>query len=290
MAELGKLKKIRGGHRTHANKLIEKATKDPPKGQTMLEDTQILLATVIKKLEVLEKCDTDILEKMAEDDDIGKEIEESLGYADRLIEARTKLELNIEYVKEKIAEEKAPKKQKVEDGAGLSVIKKVEGHIKLPKIVLKEYDGSLLKWSNFWDQFDASVNKRDDLSDIQKFTYLKSFLIGDAERAIQGLSLNSDNYKIAVDTLNTRFGNKQSRVSAHMKELRSLKTVQNITNVVGMRAMYDTLEFNISNLKELNIDVSTYGSLLIAIIFDRIPEDLRIKISEKFGDEEWKFR
>ena len=31
-----------------------------------------------------------------------------------------------------------------------------------------------------------------------------------------------------------------------------------------------------------------YGSLLIAIIFDHIPEELRIKISEKFADEDWK--
>ena len=65
-----------------------------------------------------------------------------------------------------------------------------------------------------------------------------------------------------------------------MKELRALKTVKSMSDVVSLRSMYDTLEFNISNLQELTIDVSTYVSLLIAIIFDRKPEELRIKISE----------
>ena len=91
-----------------------------------------------------------------------------------------------------------------------------------------------------------------------------------------------------IDILKKRFGNKQSRISAHMKELRVLKCVGNINDVIGLRTMYDSLDFNISNLKELNIDVSTYSTLLIAIIFDGIPEELRIKISLKFGSEDWK--
>ena len=214
---------------------------------------------------------------------------------DRLIEAKTKLELIIGYINEKLAEERAPKPPSQEtkpttksEDTVLPAVKKVESQIELPKIVIKEYDGSLLNCSNYWGQFNQSVDKQEDLSDIQKFTYLKSYLVGEAERAIRGLSLNTDNYKIAVDTLTARFGNKQSRVAAHMKELCSLKPVENISDVVAMRSMYDTLEFNRSNLKELNIDVSTYGSLLIAIIFDRIPEELRIKISETFADEDWK--
>ena len=66
MAELVKANKIRGGHRTRATKLIEKAVNNPLTGQITLEDTQILLATITKKVEILEKCDSDILAKMAE--------------------------------------------------------------------------------------------------------------------------------------------------------------------------------------------------------------------------------
>ena len=163
---------------------------------------------------------------------------------------------------------------------------KSESQINLPKITLKVYDGSLLNWSSFWGQFDAAVHKNNELSEIQMFTYLKSFLTAEAEHAISGLTLVKENYKNAVDIVKKRFGNKQSRISAHMKELRVLKGVENI-NVTGLRTMYDSLDFNINNLKELDVDVSTYGTLLIAIIFDCIPEELRIKISLTFGSEDW---
>ena len=67
-----------------------------------------------------------------------------------------------------------------------------------------------------------------------------------------------------------------------------LRSVSNMNDIHGLREMFDRLELNISNLEELKVNVSTYGSLLIAIIFDRIPDDLRIKISLKFGEDDWK--
>ena len=72
-----------------------------------------------------------------------------------------------------------------------------------------------------------------------------------------------------------------------MKELQNIVGVRSLSDISGLRKMYDALEMNITNLKELDVDVSTYESLLIAIIFDRIPEQLRIKISLDFGDDDW---
>ena len=83
-----------------------------------------------------------------------------------------------------------------------------------------------------------AVHKNVDVSDIQKFTYLKSFLVGDAERAIQGLTLTKENYAHAVETLTSRFGNKQARIAAHMKELRTLKLVNNMNDVIIIGQYY----------------------------------------------------
>ena len=59
-----------------------------------------------------------------------------------------------------------------------------------------------------------------------------------------------------------------------MQEQCALKTVQTINDVAALRRMYDTIDLNISNLKELGVDVSTHGSLLITIIFDCMIEEL----------------
>ena len=283
MAELVKAKQVRAGHRMHTKKLIDKVTEDIMDCPNPLEELAKHLALLVKKQKILEKCDEIVM--------VLSEIETSPTYADNLIAAMTRLELNIEYIKEKNAAGKNTSFNETKftpDSEVATTSKNKGSHLKLPKMVLKEYDGSFLKWSCFWDQFDVAVNQDDNLPDIQKFTYLKSFLTGEAERAIQGLSLTKENYKNAVQILKTRFGNKQSRISAHMKELRNLKTVNSINDILSMRSMFDTLEFNINNLKELECDVMTYGSLLIGIIFDRIPDELRFKIALDFGDNECK--
>ena len=102
------------------------------------------------------------------------------------------------------------------------------------------------------------------MSGIQKFTYLKSFLKGEAESAITCLTLVSDNYPIAIDILHSRFGNKQLRISAHMKELRSLQPVVHLDDIVSMRKLYNTLELNM--------------------------DELRVKASLQFGEKDWSLK
>ena len=57
-----------------------------------MEASKMLLASLIKKQNILEKCDEGILELLTDDDEIGKEIEETSKFDDRIIEAMTKLE------------------------------------------------------------------------------------------------------------------------------------------------------------------------------------------------------
>ena len=208
---------------------------------------------------------------LTEEDDNETEIEFASQFADEIIEAITKLKWDADYIKKKMLEEVKP--------------------IVAPKDAkMPTYDGSLFTWSTFWSQFEVTVHKNSNLSDIKKFTYLKSFLKGEAESAITCLTLVSDNYPIAIDILHSRFENKQLRISAHMKELRSLQPVVHLDDIVSMRKLYNTLELNINNLKELEVDVSTYGTLLIAIIFNCIPDELRVKASLQFGEKDWSLK
>ena len=250
MAALVNSKQIRSGHRTHIMKLMGKVKGVTATTEKAMEDTKILLATLVRKQNVFEKCDGDILNQIDEADEIGKEIEESSEFGDRVIEEITRLEIYVDYMNRKVNE--GPLDTKL-------VLSKptTDNQIRLPKISLKEYDGSLLSWNSFWNQFDVSVHKNVNLSDIQKLTYLKSLLVGEVEKSIAGLTLISENYQNAVDILISRFGNKQLRITTHMNELRNLTRVISINNNQSMRKLYDVLDFDINNLKELQIDVST---------------------------------
>ena len=81
--------------------------------------------------------------------------------------------------------------------------------MKLPKLELPTYSGDLLKFQNFWDQFEAAVHNNDDLPDIQKFTYLRSVLKGNALQTVEGFEVTGANYKPAVEALKHRYGRKR---------------------------------------------------------------------------------
>ncbi|KAH3857248.1 hypothetical protein DPMN_099854 [Dreissena polymorpha] len=51
------------------------------------------------------------------------------------------------------------------------------------------FDRDKLKWTEFWDSFETVVHHNKRLSNVEKFTYLKSKVLGEAKYVIAGLSL-----------------------------------------------------------------------------------------------------
>ena len=45
--------------------------------------------------------------------------------------------------------------------------------MKLPKISVLTFDGNILNWTTFWDQFNVAIHSSTQLSDSQKLVYLK---------------------------------------------------------------------------------------------------------------------
>ena len=45
--------------------------------------------------------------------------------------------------------------------------------IKLPKINVPTFDGNMLHWTSFWEQFKVSVHSKDRLSIAEKLAYLR---------------------------------------------------------------------------------------------------------------------
>ena len=44
----------------------------------------------------------------------------------------------------------------------------------LPKLIIEQFDGDILNWQTFWDQYYSSVHIKTNISEIDKFMYLKS--------------------------------------------------------------------------------------------------------------------
>ena len=135
------------------------------------------------------------------------------------------------------------------------------------------------KSSEFWDQFEYTDHWNTKLSDIEKFSYLKSKLHGQAQSAISGRTLSNENYDVTVDILKERFGDFQTAENIHYVELINLPQVTNRTT--DLRMIYDKIEQNLRSLEALqqNIDQDVF----ISMITTKLPKDVLVQLEIQKG-------
>ena len=135
----------------------------------------------------------------------------------------------------------------------ISNISYLASPIKPPQLKITPFDGDVLKWQEFWDQFEASIDKA-HYSPIDKLNYLKSKLKGEALSAISGYQLSNNNYSVVVDVLKHRFGNPQLIIDAHYCNLSHLLIATNRTG--SLRQCFDAIECHLCSLEAIGENVN----------------------------------
>ncbi|GFX10498.1 integrase catalytic domain-containing protein [Trichonephila clavipes] len=156
---------------------------------------------------------------------------------------------------------------------------------RLPKLTLESFSGKdISSFSSFWARFNSAVHENSSLNDVNKFSYLKSVVTSDAELAIRGLTLTSENYAKAMKILENRFGRKELIFDFHMNRLLNLTPVRKSFDVIALRNLYYQLEINIRGLESLEISPDSYSCLLFPIIMKAIPPDLALEYNKKHNE------
>ena len=97
--------------------------------------------------------------------------------------------------------------------------------MKLPKLEIKRFGGDPKEYKSFKDSFEIAVYQRSNIAEVEKFTYLKSLLTGEASRAVKGLAVTTENYEGVLQVLDERYSNVQ--INSNFKELTKLPAVHN---------------------------------------------------------------
>ena len=158
---------------------------------------------------------------------------------------------------------------------------------KLPKLQLRNFDGKICEWPEFWDGFPSLIDNKDQLSDVNKFAYLRGFLEGPAKLTIAGLSLTEANYKCAAELLKKRFENKATVQRAHINQLLQLPAVFKERNTTGMRKLYDSCEAHNRALKALGVKEETYSAIVVPCVMEKLPEHFWLTITRDNNFLEW---
>ena len=279
MAEvLVKKKRIRAGHRASATRMLHQveglladSTIETPADTAVLSRIKLSLQ---EKLDTLKTLDGEILDLTEEEN-----LEDEIGHADLFKENIYTVMINID--KNQSATERSL--DLTVEPTPATRVKRVN----LPKLTLRSFNGEITMWTTFWDSFESAIHNNTDLSDIDKFNYLKTFLERTASEAISGLTLTSANYREDISILKKRFGNKQQIISKHMDMLLNIEPITSPHNLKGLRHLYDLVESHVRSLKSLGVTSETYGSLLSSVLLNKLPQDLRLIVSRKITDEDW---
>lgn len=138
-----------------------------------------------------------------------------------------------------------------------------------------------MKWTEFWDTFETTIDLNDSLSDIDKLKYLNSKLTGETKQAVSGIHLSKENYKVAKHLLKERFGDQQTVINSHYSEMMNLTSASN--NTKSLRSLYDQIEKNLRSLDALKQDINQ--DIFISIVTSKIPRNVLIQLEIHKGSK-----
>ena len=134
----------------------------------------------------------------------------------------------------------------------------------------------------FWDSFASAVDDNPGLSDVDKLNYLRNLLVGS-----RGLPLTAEIYESARAILKKRFEQPQVIINAHIEGLEKVSAVSAYNHLRRLRLLYDRVEAHVRALQVLGINSESYGKLLIPLLMEKVPPNMRLRISRTVDQPEW---
>ena len=128
------------------------------------------------------------------------------------------------------------KKEPVPDTIGTPMM----AGVNLPRIEVPKFDGNILNWRPFWEQFRAAVHDKTYLGNIDKLTYLQDAIKGGpAMYVIRGLTQTAESYDEAVKCLHERYNRPRFTHHEHVRSFLQAPAMK-ASNGKELRKLHDT--------------------------------------------------
>ena len=136
--------------------------------------------------------------------------------------------------------------------------------VRLPKLDVPTFDGDILHWSTFWEQFVTSVDSRKHLSKAEKLVYLQHAVKnGSAISVIQGLSQSGEQYTEAVECLRSRYDRPRLVHQMHVRKIMDIPRMKE-GNGKEIRLLHDTALQHLRALRAMGHEPS--GSFITSLL------------------------
>ena len=252
--KLPQLKRSRGAHRGVLTRRITSIQQD----DAPLEDIQATLEFLLNRRKILSELDAQIQLLIEDDVDLEADVNDA---ADVFIVA----EKAVKWCQDRI---------KVLTAASTAASSSGSLTAKLPKLTLPSFSGEYTQWVSFWDQFSTLVDSKVDMANVEKLSYLKLSLKGDAAQIISSLLVTDANYDIAKRKLEERYNNKRSIVKAHLTAINALPVLKKESSVELRRLLESTNE-HVQALEALMLPVDQWDAILVYWVLEKLDAESR---------------
>ncbi|XP_065355419.1 uncharacterized protein LOC135949893 [Calliphora vicina] len=144
--------------------------------------------------------------------------------------------------------------------------------IRLPQIQIPDFDGNLSNWIRFRDLFNAMVDARTNLSEVEKLEYLQTKLKGEASSIIKHLTPTNSNYRIAWDLVKRKFDRPDQIRETYIRLLLTQPSVKNGT-LSEIKQFYNNTVECYNALTILYESVASWDPLLLFLIREKLDRE-----------------
>ena len=268
--ELTEIRKLRGRSKaamTRMCKFVESAT------ERSKTDVRIRLERLEEIWREFNKFDGELPEEESELEEFEEEYLEVKGHLINLLK-RSKTSASIEI--------NSDEEETVE-----SLTKhKLSMACKLPSLNIPIFTGEYADWPAFKDLFSSVIQSNEELSEVQKFQYLKGLLADAPAAVIKHIPVSEASYKEAWEKLVQRYDKKKQIVNSLLNTFVSQNRVSESSHK-DLRKLADTADVVIRGLRSLGDDAMMLDPWLIFLMLDKLDPNSRQAWIEKTVDIEF---
>jgi hypothetical protein len=172
---------------------------------------------------------------------------------------------------------------------------------KVPNFKLSKFDGSdILLFPSWYDQFQSLIGQHPHLSDVQKFGLLKESLEGNPRVLIASLLTTSENYKRALELLESSFNDPNLLLGLFVTRLNGFAACKDVRSSAyhDLVFQFEQVFVEISNLLKrfrsaesaardsaTELDRMNVASFFLTpVLLGKVPHSLQMKWLEKHSD------
>ncbi|XP_063989949.1 uncharacterized protein LOC135169143 [Diachasmimorpha longicaudata] len=139
--------------------------------------------------------------------------------------------------------------------------------LKLPQSTLPSFNGAYEKWLTFKGEFGSMIHDQDDVTDVDKLSYLRRALTGPAFDKIKMLPITAENYARAWKLLDATYSDQRLIISRHLNLLMNLPKQEHETSK-GLSQLMDDTRQHYEMLKVMGVELSE--EIIVTILENKL--------------------